>query len=527
MHEIERITPSDRYFLDHEGGTYDPSKGRKVIDFIESFLCLENGEPFKVIPWMQQTIHSWYSWIRADGFRRIKVGLLSCGRKQGKSILTYGLTAYHLIADGALSPSCVSCAVNREQAGQIFDWFKFAIDNNPKLAKALHVTPSKKLITYPKRNGRYRSLASDTGGGNFGHGHDFVIHDELAFHKKDDVYTALKNSTDAKPNGLQLITSTSGWNKNGAFFKLCQYSKKVLSGEVIDTTFQPWLFCLDPEDDYDDESKWIKANPSLGICQSIEDFRNQWQREKHDATTKNSFIRLKFNGWTESENGWIPVESWTVPECNAPVPDTLRTCTIGVDVGITRDLTAITAVFPHDGHYYVKTWGFVPEDVFKSREKSNVQVYESCRSSLTITKGGATDERYICSFLDGLIAKYDVKGIVFDKFQSLVMSNHVERLKIPNFNFGQNHKMFNGPCIELERLVNFKRIHHGGDALLRWQIGHTYLDRDAKGYVKPVTARKENKKDNLIALLMALSQAVQHTGEKWKCPYGERGIIYL
>jgi phage terminase large subunit-like protein len=379
------------------GGVYDEDRGgNRVIRFIESNLVLESGKPFVLLPWMKDFIHSVYSWFRPDGLRFTKIGLLTCARKNAKSALTYGLTAYHLLADGMMSPRCASVAVNKEQAAQIYDWLRFAVESNVKLASALHCVNHKKQILYPKKNGHYRSLSSDVGG-KFGHGFGFVVHDELAFHKKDDLYNALKNSGDAIPNSLQVITSTAGFNKNAQFFKLVQYGKKVLAGEVVDPTFQPWVFETPDAADLDDEANWRLANPSLGVTHGIEDFRAQWNRDKQEATSRHTFCILKFNQYKDAENVWIPVEAWDACKAILPPLDG-RAVVLGVDVGATRDLTAVSLVAPLDDKTVaVKSWGF----------------------------------------------------------------------------------------------------------------GHSYLHRDGKGYVKPETSRRENKKDNLIALLMALSQALQ------------------
>lgn len=520
---------SDEAFLE-SGGTWDEAAGQRVIDFIERFLVLESGEPFTLLPWQRDFIRSVYCWRKPDGTRRIKLALLTVARKNGKSCLTYGLTAYHLIADGEQSPSCVSCACTREQASQVFDWFRFAIDSNPTLAKALHYVTSKKTIYYPKRNGKYRSLASEATA-NFGHGHSFVIHDELAFHKRDDLYTALKNSTDARPNGLQVITSTAGWNKNGAFYKLVQYARKVLSGEVVDVTFQPFIYEVPDGADLDAGPEvWTLANPSLGITQTAEDFANQWQREKQDATTRHAFELLKFNRWQDAPNSWLPVDAWDSCKGNATIPDKAPVV-VGVDVGATRDLTAISVIHARpDKSFAVQSWGFVPEGALQTRDGVNVQAYQAFAKSgaLVITPGTATDELRLIRFLDELRDRYTVRAVVFDKWQSLTLANHCMRQGVETYNFPQTHSYFNAPCIELEKLVNNRKIVHDGNPLLRWQVGHTYLDRDRKGYVKPITSRPENKKDNLIATLMALSLAIQRdTGPTKPSVYEGRGLVVL
>ena len=520
-------SPNVRHASDREkirlGHTFQPAKGEKVINFIEKYLVLEDGRPFKLLPWMKEFIHSCYSWIKPDGTRSTKIGLLTCGRKNAKSCLSFGLCAYHLLADGEESPSVVSAAVNREQAAQIFKWFAYAITKNRKLESCLVPVESKKIIRYPKKAGVFKSLSCDAAG-NFGHGHTFVLSDELAFHKRDDLYTALKNSTDAKPNGLQIITSTAGWNRNGVFYKLVDYSRKVMSGEIIDTTFQPWIYEAQTED-YDDESNWYAANPSLGVTQSLEDFRANYLRDKREITSRLSWVRLKANRWTDSEDGWIDPDQWNA--CKGTFPDlTGKPVTVAVDVGATRDLTAVALIAKVEDRFFVKSWGFVPESVFKTRDNVNSAAYQAFQSdgSLTVTKGTATDTDKLKAFLDELCIKYKVQSVVFDKWQSLELSNHLERKRVQTFNFPQTHSYFNAPCQELEKLVGNRRLVHDGNGLLAWQIGHTYLNRDSKGYVKPTTSRPENKKDNLIALLMALSQTLVNEPKWTRSVYEDRGF---
>ena len=215
-------TASDREFIE-QGGQWDQEAGDKVCRFLETFVTLDNGQPFKLLPWQREFIESVYCWKRPDGRRRVKVALLTLARKNGKTELLAGLTLYHLLADGEQSPSCVSCAVDREQAAQIYAKCEWSIRNNAKLSSVLHCVPSRKEITYPAGNGKYKSASSDAAG-KYGHGHSFVVYDELAFHKNDNLYTALQNSTDAKANGLQIIISTAGFNKNGVFYRLYDYS---------------------------------------------------------------------------------------------------------------------------------------------------------------------------------------------------------------------------------------------------------------------------------------------------------------
>ena len=243
--------------------------------------------------------------------------------------------------------------------------------------------------------------------------------------------------------------------------------------------------------------------------QSEEDFKANWNRDKQEPTSRLSAVRLKMNRWTDAEDGWINVEDWDAVSQAVKIPDGAAV-TLGVDIGAVRDLTAVSVVALIDGKYVAESWGFVPAGALQTRDAVNTAIYQACQAdgSLTVTPGQATDERLLCAFLDRLCAKYKVMSVAIDKWQSIVISNHLMAKGIETFNFYQSHAMYNGPCLELEKLVSQKRIVIGNNTLLRWQVAHTFLSRDSKGYVKPMTSRYENKKDNLCSLLMGLSQTL-------------------
>ena len=509
-----------------QGHVWDEEAGQKVIRFAERYLVLEDGRPLVLMPWMKDCIRSWYCWKRPNGTRSVKIGLLSCGRKNAKSVLTYALTAYHLIAEPGVGKSCVSCACDKAQAAQIYGWLTFAIDRHPVLKNALHYVNSKKEIVYPKMSSVYKSLSSETRGGKLGHGHNFVVVDELAFHKSETVYNQLKDSGKARPNSLQIITSTSGWNRNSDFYRLVQHSRKVLSGEVVDLSFEPWIFEA-KTDDYDDEANWRAANPSMGVTIDLDEFREQWDRDKQNPTSKLTALRLNMNVWTESESGWISLDDFDKCKGGFPVFDKTTPVYLGLDYGMTQDLTAISMVAKVSDRYYLRTWGYVPEKAL-TRENQNTHIYQTCQQAgcLELTKGKVIDERYICKKLDELVAMYDVRAVAFDKWNALTTFNHLTNRGVQAQHFPQYHSWYNGPAVEFERLIHQGKFVHDGNPLLRWQLGHTSLHRDSKGYVKPVTQQPYQKKDNIMATLMAMSQCLT-SAEARPSVYETRGLTLV
>lgn len=520
-------TLSDREFL-ASGGYWDQAAGDRVCDFLETFITLDNGNSFELMDWQRDFIESVYCWKRPDNTRRVKIALLTLGRKNGKTELLAGLTLFHLIADNELSASCVSCAVDRAQAAQIYEKCVFSIKNNKKLSEALVCTDSYKQIKFPAGNSSYKSASSDAAG-KFGHGHVFVVYDELGFHKNDKLYTALQNSTDAKANGLQIIISTSSFNKNGVFYRLYEYSKSILSDSVVDPAFMPWVYETPDNINLDDVKNWHLANPSMkyGVIRE-EDFRSQWERAKRDTAGRLDFLRLKFNCWTDAKTTWISAEKWaackgTLPNLNgAPVH-------IGLDAGHLSDIFAISLIFPVDQKCYIKSYGFLPSEALE-KDKQNSIAYQRAQldGSLKIIKGNSVGViNDIMPFLDDIINKYDVKSITVDMWQLRTLAEHYTNKGLNVTEMPQKHYRFNEATKAFETAINDKTIVHDGDTLLTWQFNHCQLDTNTQGYSMPSKANESQKIDNVIASVMAYQQVMAPEVVAEDCVYNTKTLEFF
>lgn len=505
-------TASDRAFID-QGGTFDATRGERVIRFLKQYVTLPGGERFIVLPWIEDVVHSWYSFVTPEGKRRTKVGLLSVARQQGKSALIAGLTLYHLVADGIAAPQCLSCACSQQQAGIIYDYIVASIRHNKaygdgKLDCLIEVE-SKKEIRYPALNGRYKSASSDSKS-KYGQPISGVcVFDELAFHQNDSLWTALKNSTDAT-GGLKLVISTAGFNTNGVFYRMVQDSRKILSGEVIDTTIQPWIFEVPEGADLDNPATWKLANPSLGtVGLSEADFRRDWEAAKRHTAERMDWTRLKFNSWTTTQTTWIPADKWQA--CAGELPELAGApCHIGLDAGHLSDIFAVSLIFPVDQKVYVKAYGFLPTAALE-RDKQNATAYQraALNGSLRLIPGDSVGViADIFPFLDNLITTYDVQSVTVDMWQLRTLAEHYTSRGINVLEMPQKHYRFNEATKGLERSILDGTLVHGADTLLTWQFGHAQLDTNAQGYSMPGKALQSQKVDNVIALVMAYQQVM-------------------
>lgn len=505
------MTKSDEQFIAN-GGTFNEDHGEKILSFLERYICDSKGNKFKRLDWITEVIHSWFSWRNPDGTNRCKIGFLTVGRQVGKSFAVAGIALHHLLHIPGARVLVVACT--QDQAKQIYQYIESSklqnVDHGNGKLKCLRLKESSKEIWYDKTNSVLKIGSADAKG-KYGQPQSLIVIDEGAHHPKDDLWTALKDSTNAT-GGMKLVISSAGWNKNGFFFRMLEDARKILSGDVVDTQVVPWIFELPHGSDYDRADNWTKCCPSLGTTCTEEQFRADWERAKRDPSEKLSFVRLRFNNWSETEGAtWIDPTKWEL--CSCTLPDLTASEThLGLDFGHVSDLTAITAVHKREGKYFIQTWGFVPKDAIKlARDKKNAVMYQVFKREGTLTEidGNAIDiEQDIEPFLDDLLRKYPVRSITVDKWQTYHLAGKLQRRGYQVFEMGPYATQQNGPMNDIITAVENKTLQHNGCQLLRWQIGHALADRNNKGYIRIEKPTESQKIDNLVALIQAWSRAM-------------------
>ena len=73
------------------------------------------------------------------------------------------------------------------------------------------------------------------------------------------------------------------------------------------------------------------------------------------------------------------------------------------------------------------------------------------------------------------------------------------------------------------KLVLEKRIAHGGNAVLRWNMDNIIVKTDESGNVKPDKKRVTERIDGAVATIMALDRAIRN--ENHKSVYDSRSLL--
>jgi len=299
-------TKADQLALDR-GCYYEPKYGQQVIDFAESLFrpqYIDPNEPFVLNPWQRDYLNGLYNWRNNEGYLRANRSVLTCGKKNGKSLIDAIVAAHALLIPqpGVFSPEIRSFSTAKESAEQIYwtiattlvrsEAYKpfIRVPGKAKKANEIILLDSQlKIIVKRIRDGYpemsvFKSCAADMMG-QVGKNLSLVIADELSWWENESTWLELEHSGCARKSALIVCSSTASNNVDGVFYRMVEECHGIQQGTNLDINTHFQLF--EPPSDITDADLgrgeyWKMANPSLGLpgCQTVEAFRAEYERKK-------------------------------------------------------------------------------------------------------------------------------------------------------------------------------------------------------------------------------------------------------
>jgi phage terminase large subunit-like protein len=496
------------------GLRFDRLKSQRVIDFF-SFLRHSKGEwagkQFTLEPWQQAMTWILFGWVRSDtGFRRFRTAVVELARKNGKSTWAAGIALYLTIADGEPGAEIYSVAVKKEQARLVHGEATRMVAKSLGISKVLK--RGRDNLHCLDTNSKFEPLASeeDSLDGLNPHG---VIADEVHAWKNRLLWDVLFTAMGARRQPLLLAISTAGYDRNSVFYQQHDYSLKVLAGIIADDSWFVWITSLDEKDDWEDEATWAKSNPNLGTTIRLDELRAAAAKAKASPAELNSFLRLRLNQWTSSHTIWLPMDKWDA--CNTPVDhDALkgRPCFGGLDLSTTTDVSALVLLFPpygDDPKWTAIPSFFLPEDAIEARCKRDRVPYDvwARQGLFHLTPGSVIDYDFIRARVNELGALFDIREIVFDRWNASQLTTQLTGDGFTMVELGQGFASLSAPTKRLLELVLSGDLAHGGNPVLRWMASNVMTATDPAGNIKPAKNLCRERIDGIAALIDALARA--------------------
>lgn len=542
MNRIDAMIENPRYY-------YDDKAIDGFIKFCEKELVLTDGSPLHLLDsfklWAEDAL-SWFYFVNRsiyvpnpDGHgghyvkRKIKKRLrrkqyLIVGRGAAKSIYASCLQQYELNcnfktthqintaptmrqAEEVLSPIRTAIARSR---GPLYKFLTMGSVHNTSGSNAqkCQLASTKKGIqnfatnslleivpmSIDKTQGLRLSLAT--------------VDEWLSGDTREDVIGSLEQSAAKEQSGgsnddfLIVAISSEGTVRNGPGDTIKMELMKILKGEYPDDHTSIWWYKLDSIDEVNDPSKWLKANPNLGVTVTYDTYTADVEKAEHNPAARNDILAKRFG---------LPMEGFTYFfTYDETLPHRHKDywkmdCAMGMDLSQGDDFCAFLFLFPlADGTFGIKTRNYITELTLNKLPLAMRDKYEEFinEGSLIIMPGNILDMMQVYDDLDEYIidSDYAVTAIGYDPYNA---KEFVERWCKENSDYGvvkvpQGMRTETVPLGEIKKLAE-ERMLLFDEAIMSFTMGNAIVMEDTNGNRKLLKKRYEAKIDDVSALIDA------------------------
>lgn len=480
------------------------------------------GKPFGMLPWQAFVVASIFGWQKKDengNWRRLfRKAYVEVAKKNGKTELAAGIGLILAFFDDEYGAEIYSAANKYDQAYICWNsarvMAKFLSQDSPAFASLIdiHGARNNSNIKSGPQNSFFKPIGADSKTLDGVRPHGGII-DEFHEAKDDSVLRNISSGMVNRSQPLLFIITTAGYNINGPCYQYRKVVVDILRDNKQDDTTFGIIFNMDEGDDWHDETKWIKANPSIGITPTWDGLRAEYTKainEGHSAEV--NFKTKNLNEWTTVGKTWIPRRKWR--KCGTAIDqDKLlgRTCFAGLDLAKTRDITALVLLFPpveDEEPFKTLPWFWCPRENAEQRAKDDgVPYLDWARNGLlSLTPGDIVDYDYIFDQIMEIGEKYDLKGISYDPWNATHIAIRLEEAGASVKKFPQNTRFYNEPILWLERAIYQQTLIHGNHEVLAWMANNVQLWKDSNGNVRFDKSKSQEKIDGMPALAMAIGE---------------------
>jgi phage terminase large subunit-like protein len=521
---------------------YDPEAGAKVCRLLAILIPSKMRSPIILQPWQVCMILMLYGWKRReDNTRRFRIGFIMLPRKTGKSFLLSGFLINALIGDDELGAEAYSAALVEEQARRVFNEAVWMAEKTPEISsmiKKVGDQPCRRLRV-PETNAEARPLSRDKDSVQ-GTNPSFTAADELHVWKGRGVWDDIRYGMEARtqPLLLGITTAPAADDTTSICNTLLNHSLNVLNGTVTDDAFFTWITWLDPEDRWDDETKWIKACPNLGVTVKLSSMRQMALEAKAQPESLNAFKRYSLNMRVDAIDQAISTADWDACSraprfvTNLRISRLMREhsiitlkgriCFAALDLAIIDDTSALVLCFPpmRPGEKWrFLTYFWIPADNILTRVERDRVPYDLWEKEgfLIKTPGKTTDFDWIAGKILELNKYFDVRELIYDPALSSglikqVLTSGFKKDKVVKF--AQTMLNYSAPSGDFVRTIARQELSHDADPVLRWHVTNLQWIKNHTGLFMPDKEKSIEKIDGAAACIMAYGRATHPDNAK-------------
>ena len=498
---------------------FDEQKAARPSEFMERFLRPTKGNyPGMILmPWQCFVEGNMYGWVdKKTGLRRFRESLIVEGRGNGKTTLIAGNVTYMACKDGERGADIYLLANAKEQAKICYEEAYKQIKASPTLRGRFRLT--REGIFYEAANATIKARASDSSNLDGLNPH-LAVFDEIHELTTDGfkLIDVIRQGMLKRDQPLTIYITTMGNVLDGVLTSLYAIfsdalEEGILPPEVADRMFA-FICELDPGDDIEDSSLWIKANPALGVLLDLKEMENEWQRVRLIPQERANFITKHLCVTVDSsEAAYLPAEILNRNRDKIDMAQLLgRPCYGGYDLSSREDFTAAALLFPlDDGRWFVLHHSWTTKrKVELDNEKIDYHHF-AMLGLLTICDGDYVPQDEVYKWfrqMGGADGDYEILSIGYDPANAVWCNRALEAEGFATEIVRQGPLTLNDPMKSFREAMMDGRIVTNDDPMLRWymhnvRLRNNYLDKEKENWM-PTKHNRYRKIDGFMALIDA------------------------
>ena len=525
---------------------FDIKKANQAVEWIEEHCFHVEGplapSPLKLALWQKAFVSAVFGIVDESGLRQFREVFLVVARKNGKSLLAAAIAKYTWWVDGGYGANVFALAPKLEQAEIIYSdiWQMVLLDPEWQKRKE-KLEQAKKRKEYgddpelarhqmtrlylPKNNGTVKKIAFSAKKSD-GFNPSLTVADEIASwegQKGLRQYEVMKSGMGARPEGLLLSCTTSGYINDSIYDEMIKRATRFLLGDSKEKRLLPFLYMIDDIEKWDDINELRKSNPNLGTSVSVDYLLEEIAVAEGSLSKRAEFICKYANLKQNASTAWLPTQVVEKACGDAITLEQLRDsyAVCGLDLSQTTDLTCACVVVEKAGVLKVVAQFFLPRekvDEATARDGVPYNAYVQ-RGLLTLSGDNFVDYHDVFNWFKSLVEEYQILPLMtgYDRYSAQYLIQDLTQYGFRVDDVFQGENLY--PVIqEVQGLLEDGKICIGDNDLLKMHLLNGAIKMSVeRGRGKLVKVSPSAHIDGAAALLDAFT-----VRQKWFSEIGER-----
>lgn len=525
--------------------TFNQKKANNAISWIEEHCFHVEGVlapgNLKLELWQKALISVMFGICDNEtGNRRFREVVLIVARKNGKSLLASAIANYIFQVDGGFGCRVYNVAPKLEQADIIYNNTWAMIQLDPEYVQKKESVDEERRHTHnkvdadetlvkkrmsdlfiPATNSTMKKISSNAKKSD-GFNPSLTICDEIASWEGDKglkTYEVLKSGMGARPEGLMLSCTTSGYVSDSIYDEIVKRATRFLLGDSNEKRLLPFLYMIDDINKWNDVSELQKSNPNLGVSVSVDYLIEEISIAEQSLSKRAEFITKYCCLKQNSSLAWLPA-SVVQGMCGDPLDlNDFRGsyCVAGLDLSQTTDLTSACVIIQKDGQLYVFSKFWLPnEKIDEASQRDGLPYNIYIQRGLLEASGDNFVDYHDCfNWLTMLIEEYEILPLMvgYDRYSAQYLVQDLNTYGFQTDDVFQGDNLW-GVLQEEEGLFKDGIVHIGDNDLLKVHLLNSAIKMNAeRGRGRLVKLNASSHIDGVAALTDAFCVRQKHWGD--------------